>query len=93
MAFIRYETDRGLALVTRARAKANAPNRAMVDELLHAIQREPRSGEPEPLYGQAQVEESEPGRCAISGNFLRTFLSKVARGRLRCTANSTNRVS
>jgi len=45
------------------------------------------------LDGQAQVEGSEPGRCAISGKVLRTFLSKVTRGRLRCTASSTNRVS
>src|SRR5712691_10322971 len=40
------------------------------------------------LDGQAQFEGSEPGRYAICGNFFRTLLSNVARGRLRCAASS-----
>jgi SAM-dependent methyltransferase len=52
-----------------------------------------RRGSRRMLDGQAQFEGSDPGRCATCGNFLRTFLSKVASGRRRCTASSTNRVS
>ena len=66
-----------------------APNQRMEPTRGYSVAR----GLFETLDGQTQFEGIDPGRCAISGNFLRTFLSKVARGRLRCAASSTNSVS